>query len=187
MFSTAHGEPGKEPQCFQRWGWDGDEGSGHPIPMLPRSPVRGFQAHQRQCAPSCPGPAPRCHRAMLLTGGCSADEQSHLTGTGQGTSHRASLLPPQPFPCFKTQGSDSTANLHPSAHRSLRNVACPAKSTCGQTRCLERHSCHHRTESHCSTVCTTLARGWLQTPHETSLPLQREEGRILASASSRHQ
>lgn len=60
MFSTAHGEPGKELQCFQRWGWDGDEWSRHPIPMLPPSPMQWVSA------PACPGLTPRCHWAMVL-------------------------------------------------------------------------------------------------------------------------
>lgn len=38
LSSIAHKEPCKEPQLFQRWRWDGDEGRGHPIRCCPHHP-----------------------------------------------------------------------------------------------------------------------------------------------------
>lgn len=72
-----------------------------------------------------------------VVGGHSAAKQNHLAGTNQGTSCHTSLLPLQPFPCFKVQSSDSAANAHCSAHHSLGNTARPAKA--GQLRDRDQH------------------------------------------------
>lgn len=80
--------------------WGGDKGSRYPILILPTSPLR------REQALSCPRATAGCQRVMLLVGGRSTDEQSHLA---VGSQHK-SLLPPWPFLCSKAQGSDSTAN-----------------------------------------------------------------------------
>lgn len=99
--------------------------------------MRGADTPSRCCPhhPSCvsltrtaPDPHPDTTGRCCLWVAAVPTSRATSAGTSQGASHRTSLLSPLPFLCFKTQGSDSDANPHPSARHSLRNSARPTKA-----------------------------------------------------------
>jgi len=101
-----------------------------PILLLPALPEHGLQTRLRERASSCPGPVPRCQRAMLLMGG-------HSRAT-----------PPAPTRAHPCSCCSHPRVLTPRA-ATLLQIPLPAqpgkhgsssRSTRGQTRCAQRRS-----------------------------------------------